>query len=227
LQLTPEKSVRGHYLLVRRSRENVSDLAYYVVHARREGLTLERRAQVAGRRWAIEADFKMAKQECGLDEDEVRKWPAWYRHITLLCPCFPDGYAGPGAKKRGRGRSRWGGRAGASDSPRGPPVPVASESDAGTDPYRVEVAKTPPTTGTEEPLPAEVEAMNCGCRTTHLQRVIRGSCFAALESRNLNTFHLTCCSTVQAYQMQVESLSASNDASFSEWLWGRGGGIAS
>jgi len=38
---------------------------------------------VAGIRWAIEDGFQQAKNEVGLDHDEVRRWPGWYRHITL------------------------------------------------------------------------------------------------------------------------------------------------
>ncbi len=34
-------------------------------------------------RWAIEACFEDAKGAVGLDQYEVRKWSAWYRHITL------------------------------------------------------------------------------------------------------------------------------------------------
>jgi SRSO17 transposase len=37
----------------------------------------------AGARWAIEECFQAAKNECGLDEYEVRRYPGWYRHITL------------------------------------------------------------------------------------------------------------------------------------------------
>jgi SRSO17 transposase len=39
--------------------------------------------RVAGIRWAIEESFQCAKGEVGLDHDEVRRWPGWYRHITL------------------------------------------------------------------------------------------------------------------------------------------------
>jgi SRSO17 transposase len=28
--------------------------------------------------------FQTAKTEVGLDHDEVRRWPGWYRHITLV-----------------------------------------------------------------------------------------------------------------------------------------------
>ncbi|SCE55199.1 hypothetical protein GA0115245_15004, partial [Streptomyces sp. di188] len=39
--------------------------------------------RVAGARWAIEECFQAAKNECGLDEYEVRRYVGWYRHITL------------------------------------------------------------------------------------------------------------------------------------------------
>jgi SRSO17 transposase len=38
---------------------------------------------VAGSRWAIEECLETAKGEVGLDHYEVRRWPGWYRHITL------------------------------------------------------------------------------------------------------------------------------------------------
>jgi len=38
---------------------------------------------VAGIRWTIEESFQTAKGEVGLDHYEVRRWPGWYRHITL------------------------------------------------------------------------------------------------------------------------------------------------
>ncbi len=40
---------------------------------------------VAGRRWAIEESFQTAKGEVGLDHYQVRRYEAWYRHITLAC----------------------------------------------------------------------------------------------------------------------------------------------
>jgi hypothetical protein len=39
--------------------------------------------RVAGRRWAIEECFQAAKNECGLDQYEVRRYIGWTRHITL------------------------------------------------------------------------------------------------------------------------------------------------
>lgn len=39
--------------------------------------------RIAGTRWAIEETFQAAKNECGLDQYEVRQYPGWYRHIAL------------------------------------------------------------------------------------------------------------------------------------------------
>ncbi len=83
LQLTPEERAQGHWLLIRRSLDDPTDIAYYVVFAPRATTTLEMVVRVAGMRWQIEVGFEAAKGECGLDEYEVRKWTAWYRHITL------------------------------------------------------------------------------------------------------------------------------------------------
>jgi SRSO17 transposase len=83
LEITPEDQRWGQWLLVRRSIAAEAEHAYYVVHAPRTGTSLARMVSVAGRRWEIEAGFEAAKGECGLDHYEVRKYPAWYRHITL------------------------------------------------------------------------------------------------------------------------------------------------
>ncbi|MFG1849464.1 IS701 family transposase, partial [Micromonospora carbonacea] len=40
--------------------------------------------RVAGTRWAIEECFQSAKSEVGLDHYQVRRYDAWYRHITLV-----------------------------------------------------------------------------------------------------------------------------------------------
>ncbi|GJG86470.1 hypothetical protein tb265_16510 [Gemmatimonadetes bacterium T265] len=39
--------------------------------------------RVAGARWRIAPAFEAAKQEVGLDEDEVRKSDGWSRSVTL------------------------------------------------------------------------------------------------------------------------------------------------
>lgn len=83
LQLDEETRAWGHWLLARRSVDDPTDLAYYVVFAPREGTTLEGLARVAGTRWRVESCFEEAKQECGLDGYEVRRWLGWRRHVTL------------------------------------------------------------------------------------------------------------------------------------------------
>ncbi|MDE9467432.1 IS701 family transposase [Xenorhabdus bovienii] len=83
LQLSEKEREYGHYLLVRRSRDEKQERAYYVVYARREQAELNTLAQVAGHRWEIEWGFEETKGECGLDHYEVRQWHSWYRHITL------------------------------------------------------------------------------------------------------------------------------------------------
>ncbi|WP_275427325.1 transposase [Streptomyces sp. NEAU-S7GS2] len=47
------------------------------------GTTLDELIQVAGSRWAVEECFRTAKNECGLDDYQVRRYPGWHRHITL------------------------------------------------------------------------------------------------------------------------------------------------
>ncbi len=71
-----------YWLLVRRSITDPTDLAYYVCFCP-AGAPLAELVRVAGTRWAIEESFETAKGEVGLDHYEVRRWPGWYRHITL------------------------------------------------------------------------------------------------------------------------------------------------
>jgi len=82
VELPGSDSAWQRWLLVRRSREDPTDLAYYLTFAPTL-TTLEDLVQAAGRRWTIETAFEAAKQEAGLDEYEVRSWHGWYRHITL------------------------------------------------------------------------------------------------------------------------------------------------
>jgi len=71
-----------HWLLIRRGRSDPSELAYFRAYGP-ETISLETLVRVAGMRWAIEENFEDAKELVGLDQYEVRKWRAWYRHITL------------------------------------------------------------------------------------------------------------------------------------------------
>src|SRR5215204_2203856 len=69
------------WLLVRRSRAD-GELAFYACFAPAT-TSLVGLVRVAGVRWVIEESFQTAKGEVGLDHYEVRRWPGWYRHITL------------------------------------------------------------------------------------------------------------------------------------------------
>jgi SRSO17 transposase len=72
----------GHWLLARRSLSDPTACAYYRVFGPAE-TPVTTMVRVAGMRWAIEASFADAKGAVGLDHYEVRKWTAWYRHVTL------------------------------------------------------------------------------------------------------------------------------------------------
>jgi SRSO17 transposase len=78
----PRRPPWGRWVLIRRSRKDPEDLAFYVAFGP-VATALATLARVAGRRWAIEECFEVAKQEVGLADYEVRSWHGWYRHITL------------------------------------------------------------------------------------------------------------------------------------------------
>jgi SRSO17 transposase len=71
-----------HQLLVRRSISTPDELAYYIVHTSNP-VPLAELVRVAGSRWAVEETFQFTNNETGLDHYQVRKYHAWYRHITL------------------------------------------------------------------------------------------------------------------------------------------------
>ncbi|WP_373306319.1 IS701 family transposase, partial [Micromonospora andamanensis] len=73
----------GHWLLIRRSITDPTDLAYYLCFGPSETLD-EDLIRIAGIRWAVEECFQTAKNEVGLDHYQVRRYDAWYRHITLV-----------------------------------------------------------------------------------------------------------------------------------------------
>jgi SRSO17 transposase len=76
----------SRWLLVRRSLtpgpKGEHELAYYLC-AGPAATTAGELVRVAGSRWAIEECFQTAKTETGLDQYQVRRYDAWYRHITL------------------------------------------------------------------------------------------------------------------------------------------------
>jgi SRSO17 transposase len=70
------------WVLVRRSRKDPNERAYYLVFAP-AATSLAELAGAAGLRWTIEECFQRAKDELGLDHCEVRSWHGWHRHMTL------------------------------------------------------------------------------------------------------------------------------------------------
>jgi SRSO17 transposase len=90
--------------------------AYYLAYAP-AGTGIAELVRIAGTRWAIEEAFQAAKNECGLDQYEVRRYPGWYRHITLamLAHAFLAAMAAAAGTERGAAesvpaippRSRW------------------------------------------------------------------------------------------------------------------------
>jgi SRSO17 transposase len=71
----------GHWLLCRRSLDD-GEVAYYVCYGP-AGTTLAELVGIAGIRWTVECCFQQAKGEAGLDHYQVRRYDAWYRHVTL------------------------------------------------------------------------------------------------------------------------------------------------
>ncbi|WP_275677087.1 IS701 family transposase [Streptomyces sp. MUM 2J] len=73
---------RMRWALARRSISKPDEIAYHLAYAPLH-VTVQELVRVDGTRWAIEECFQVAKNECGLDQYEVRRYVGWYRHITL------------------------------------------------------------------------------------------------------------------------------------------------
>jgi hypothetical protein len=73
---------RRGWVLARRSISDPSEIAYYLCFGNR-GTRLCELVRVAGSRWAVVESFQTAKNEVGLDQYQVRRYDAWYAHITL------------------------------------------------------------------------------------------------------------------------------------------------
>jgi SRSO17 transposase len=73
---------RRGWVLARRSVSDPNQIAYYVCYGPR-GTRLRELVRVAGARWAVEETFQTSKNEVGLDHYQVRRYDAWYAHITL------------------------------------------------------------------------------------------------------------------------------------------------
>jgi SRSO17 transposase len=83
IPIRPLSEPDRYWLLVRRRRTD-GELAHYLCFRPPE-TSLADLVAVAGARWAIEESFQTAKSEVGLDHYQVRRYDAWYRHITLAC----------------------------------------------------------------------------------------------------------------------------------------------
>ncbi|MGC9501399.1 IS701 family transposase [Streptomyces sp. WG7] len=77
-----DQPTHQRWVLARRSLARPDEIAYYLAYAP-NGTAVAELVRIAGTRWAIEEAFQAAKNECGLDQYEVRRYPGWYRHITL------------------------------------------------------------------------------------------------------------------------------------------------
>jgi SRSO17 transposase len=71
------------WLLVRRSIDDPTEVAYYLAFAP-TGTSRQELVTVAGARWSVEQCLEEAKGETGLDQYQVRTWHSWHRHITLV-----------------------------------------------------------------------------------------------------------------------------------------------
>ena len=77
-----DEPTRQRWMLARRSIAKPDEVAYYLACAPLEA-TVADLVRIAGCRWRIEESLQSAKNECGLDQYEVRRFVGWYRHITL------------------------------------------------------------------------------------------------------------------------------------------------
>lgn len=76
-----ESAETDHQYMIRRS-ISTGELAFYRCHNPNQAGFGEL-VTVAGARWPIEECFESSKNETGLDNYQVRTWPAWHRHIGL------------------------------------------------------------------------------------------------------------------------------------------------
>ncbi|MGW2836011.1 IS701 family transposase [Streptomyces sp. NPDC001286] len=95
-----DQPTHQRWVLARRSLARPDEIAYYLAHAPNATAVAEL-VRIAATRWAIEEAFQAAKNECGLDQYEVRRYPGWYRHITLamLAHAFLAAMASAAAEK--------------------------------------------------------------------------------------------------------------------------------
>ncbi|MFD1277503.1 IS701 family transposase [Streptomyces kaempferi] len=114
-----ETPTHQRWALARRSVTRPDEIAYYLGYAP-VGTDVDQLVRVASRRWGIEECFQAAKNECGLDQYEVRRYVGWMRHITLamLAHAFLAATAAQAASKGVQKRFRHPGSAHRGGSPR-------------------------------------------------------------------------------------------------------------
>jgi SRSO17 transposase len=106
-----------HWLLIRRSLSDPSDLAFFYCHAPAwRPASLPVLIMVAGKRWPVEECHQQAKGQAGLDSHQVRLWHSFHRH-TVLSMCALALLAVAAARPA---------------APPLPPAPVAGAIPAGT-----------------------------------------------------------------------------------------------
>ena len=73
-----------HWVLIRRSLSDPSDLAFFYCHAPQgRPVSLPVLIRVAGKRWPVEECLQQGKGQAGLDQHQVRTWHSFHRHTAL------------------------------------------------------------------------------------------------------------------------------------------------
>ena len=73
-----------HWVLLRRSLSDPSDLAYFYCHAPAgRPVSLSVLIAVTGKRWPVEECHQQAKGQAGFDQHQVRLWHSFHRHTVL------------------------------------------------------------------------------------------------------------------------------------------------
>jgi SRSO17 transposase len=73
-----------HHLVVRRNLADPTDVAFFYAYVpANQPATLSTLVAIAGRRWPVEEDFQVGKDQFGLDHSQVRLYTALLRHLVL------------------------------------------------------------------------------------------------------------------------------------------------
>src|SRR5262245_33463413 len=137
------------------------------------GTPLLNLARVEGARWGVEEAIQTAKGDAGLDQYEVRRYDAWYRHVTLsmLAAAFLVVQRAATGQERGRGSDHAGSaggtqRAGAASAAGPPGLAATVRSDQGLG----LVAVAAPAPG---PRSTRAPAASPATRSSHLTNELR------------------------------------------------------